>query len=79
VLNVTNVYNFSIGDCFCRDGVTGRYCNQIIGGLYLPSFNHYQLEAESGEGKFQVVSQPTGYNVQFSGYGYAALNYSNYL
>ena len=65
-----------LGSCYCRFGIIGRHCDQITSGMYIPSFNHYILEAEQGEGSFERTSEVNGYNQRFSGYGYALVNAS---
>eukprot|EP00111_Clytia_hemisphaerica_P003965 TCONS_00011362-protein len=64
------------GSCYCRFGISGRHCDQITSGTYVPSFNHYILEAEQGGGLLERISDIDGYGQRFSGYGYALVNAS---
>ena len=44
----------SSGHCTCRPGITGKTCSEPVQGTFTPSYDYYTLEAEEGDGQFDI-------------------------
>lgn len=68
-------YNLFTGSCLCRGGITGTLCNEVMQGMFVPSFNYYILEAENAQGFYNKTSQQSpNHNKEFTGFGFALLS-----
>jgi len=59
------------GQCYCRTGVIGRTCSQIINNFFFPSIDFIRLEAE--QSSLNPVIEFSGENLRFTGTGYASV------
>ena len=48
--SLSNECHMTIGQCYCRNGVTGRTCREVESGQFFPFIDHYIFEAEDSDG-----------------------------
>eukprot|EP00794_Sanderia_malayensis_P015666 gene15666-17246_t len=68
-----NICNKLSGECSCRPGVSSFSCDRPMPGYFYPDFDFLTLEAESGIGSFETVSNVNGAGSEFTGRGFARL------
>ena len=58
--SLLQVCDSRMGQCVCRDGVTGRQCNERSHGYFVPLIDYVTQEAEEGNGTFTPLLHTTG-------------------
>lgn len=71
---IDNFCNTTTGRCNCRDGFTGRRCNELAPRMFLPQIDDIRYEAEDVAGaiaSYQLLDR--GFGTEFTGRGYATI------
>lgn len=68
-----------LGKCLCRYGIHSGRCTNVTKDRFFPKYDYFLYEAEYQSGDYNVTSNVSEYNTQFTGGGYALIQKKQHI